>query len=160
MTDEALQSTRRPSWVARVAHRLGVRASISSVDRMPWTSRLLIIGVVAAAAFAVFGLPPVSLPMPTFAFGVVTPTCGLTRASTALARGDVATAWAFNPAVFLVALWTAAAAVRLVLGRATGRWLNVQFRPTRIGWAILGGLFVALWMNQQSHADLIMHGTV
>lgn len=157
MTVEPRQSTSNRS---RAAHQLGARASITSVDKMPWTSRLLVIGVVAAAAFAVFGLPPVSLPMPTFAFGVVTPTCGLTRASTALARGDVATAWAFNPAVFLVAMWTAAATIRLVLARVTGRWLNMHFRPTRTAWAILGALFVALWINQQSHADLIMNRTV
>ena len=143
-----------------VADRLGLAASIDDTNTMVWTTRLLFIGAAVAAGFAVLGLPPVSLPMPTFAIGLVTPTCGLTRASTALARGDLATAWAFNPASFLVASWSLFALGRWVVGSARGRWLNLRFRPTRAAWTYLAAAFVILGVNQQMHAELIMHGTV
>lgn len=143
-----------------VADRLGLSASIDETNTMVWTTRVLFIGAAVATGFAVFGLPPVSLPMPTFAIGLVTPTCGLTRASTALARGDLATAWAFNPASILVASWSAFAFGRWVVGRSRGRWLNVRFRPTPLAWAYLAAAFVVLGINQQMHAELIMHGTV
>ncbi|MDQ1247682.1 MAG: hypothetical protein QG597_2053 [Actinomycetota bacterium] len=127
---------------------------------MPRLILIVAFGVVITAGFAVFGLPSYQLPMPTWALGVVTPTCGLTRASTALARGDLGLAWAFNPAAFLLAGVAMTGVARWVVGRTRHVWINVTFHLTRLGWLVVLGLFILLWINQQLHADLVMHGSV
>lgn len=118
---------------------------------------LVLAGTALAVTLTITGLPPFGLPMPTWSIGIVTPTCGLTRASVALAKGDLATAWAFNPAAFAVALLAAITLTRLALGTLTKRWLSISLRVSGIAWAILIAIW---WANQQLHADLIIHGTL
>lgn len=93
--------------------------------------------------------------MPTWALDVVAPTCGLTRASTALARVDLGLAWAFNPAAFLLA-----GVARWVVGRTRHVCISVTFHLTRLGWFVALGLFIQLGINQQLHEDLVMNGSV
>ena len=71
--------------------------TIAPTDEMRWLTRTVAIGATTAIVLAVIGGMPLALPMPTHAIGVVDPTCGLTRASTAIARGDFVNAWRFNP---------------------------------------------------------------
>lgn len=68
---------------------------------------LAMAGVLAAISLALFGLPHIPLPMPTWQYGIVTPTCGLTRATEALAGGNLIAAWNYNPAAYLLAVTAA-----------------------------------------------------
>ena len=65
-------------------------ASISTTDSNRWITALALGGLTAATLLSVAGGTPFDLPMPTHAIGLVTPTCGLTRGSTALVGGDAA----------------------------------------------------------------------
>lgn len=82
------------------------------------------------------------------------------RASTALARGDFTTAWALNPASFLLSLWSSFVLGRLLLSRFWGRRLNVLFRANGPIWASLAVALGVLGVNRQAHAELILLGTV
>ena len=73
-------------------------------------------GLMVAVVFALIGGFPLDMPMPTHAFGWVEPTCGLTRGSTAMARSDFATAWHYNPLLFLVMRFGFAGLARAFLG--------------------------------------------
>lgn len=110
----------------------------------------------AAVVLAVFGIPPSPFMAPLYAIGVVLPGCGLTRAMVALVSGDLATAWAFNPASFPLALTIAALVVRSVVGLTTGRWLHARFRlsPAVLAATVIGGAL--LWIRQQGNADLLI----
>lgn len=73
--------------------------------------------------------------------GLPCPGCGLTRATHYLLRGDLATAWAYNPLLFLampLALAFALAPLAVSEPEAT-RW------RTRLGWLALG-LTLAFWV--------------
>jgi hypothetical protein len=129
---------------------------ISDHDEMRWLTYLTVAGVASAVVLALIGGFPLDTPMPTHSFGWVEPTCGLTRGSTAIARGDFATAWHYNPASFLVMGFGLAGVVRSLIGFTTHRWVNLRIHPGRPGW-ILGGLgFLALWAYQQQHAAFII----
>ena len=134
--------------------------SWSDHDEMRWMTVLTGIGLGAAAVLAVIGNAPFDLPRPTHAVGWVTPTCGLTRGATALARGDVALAWDFNPASLLVPLFALVGVARAAWGWATGRWLTVRVRPGRLGWAAIVVAVVLLAWNQQANADFVMHARI
>lgn len=125
-------------------------------DEMRWLTRTVAIGAVAAVLLAMIGGMPFTLPMPTHAVGIVDPTCGLTRASVAIARGDVANAWRFNPAAFVIAALAVVVSVRTVYGLVAHRWLTVRFTwsPARIGIALV--VFAGWWAYQQSNAEFIM----
>lgn len=130
--------------------------TVAERDEMRWLSWTVLIGVGVAVVLAMIGGMPVALPMPTHAVGLVDPTCGLTRASTALARADFVSAWRFNPAAFLIAALAAATAVRAVYGAATGRWVTVRVTWTKrtVIWVLVA---VALWWTyQQTNAQFIM----
>lgn len=88
--------------------------------------------------------------------GFMAPTCGLTRAGLALLRGDFSTAWAYNPAIFLIAPLASAVLVRFAVGRTRGRWLTVHLQLGAGGWAIVVVLAFALWLNQQAHFALLV----
>lgn len=94
--------------------------------------------------------------MPTHAVGLVDPTCGLTRASTALARADFAAAWRFNPAGFLIAALEGATAVRAAYGAATRRRVTIHMAWTRRSVAVALIVVGLWWAYQQSNAHFIM----
>ena len=155
-----MQLEQRETARSGVLGRLGLRIAREPFDGMPKLIWFVAIGVVLAAGFAVFGLPSYQLPMPTWEFGVVTPTCGLTRASTALARGEFVTAWHFNPAAFVLAFAAIGAVARSIIGHLTHRWVNITMKPTRLGWVVIAALILLWWGNQQLNAHLIMTGSI
>lgn len=141
------------SYAGRVD--VGIRARWESVDRHRMIGVLAVAGLLAGAAIAVFGLPPLEVHSPLRLFGMVCPFCGATRAVQALLRGDAATAWHYNPVAFPVIAGGAAVVVRAAIGAVRGRWLNVTItRPVPL--YVAGGvLFVALWVNQARHAAML-----
>lgn len=134
--------------------------AVGDTDTMRWVTYLTVGGVIAAVVLALIGGFPFDTPMPTHSFGWVEPTCGLTRGSTAIARGDFATAWRYNPASFLVMGFGIVGVVRTAVGLVTHRWVNVKVTWSRAGWAVLGVAFVALWAYQQTNADFIINARV
>ncbi len=76
---------------------LDVGVTRSSQDTWRGVTLLAFAGVVAAAALAILGLPPVDTHGPWHHAGFMSPTCGGTRAARLFVRGDVAGAWAYTP---------------------------------------------------------------
>ena len=124
---------------------------------MRWVTVVSVGGLVAAGVLAAIGGLPFDLPMPTHAFGWVTPTCGLTRGSTALVRGDPGLAWRYNPASFAVVLFGLLGLVRTAVGWLGGRWLNVKVRPNKAWWVAAALSIGLLWAQQMTNAQFIIH---
>ncbi|MEU0721784.1 DUF2752 domain-containing protein [Streptomyces lavendulocolor] len=141
----------RARWLPQV--RLGWERQNA---RWWWLGAAGAVVVLAGAAMAVWGMFPVDLHEPTHYAGIMAPTCGLTRSVVAVFRGDVATAWRYNPAGLLVAAMSVAVLARLVAGGVVRRGPVLRVRPGRIGWIVLGLALVALEIRQQGQADLLM----
>lgn len=142
-------------------HDLGTRfvrwhVQIGGTDTTPWLTWVSSIGLFTAVVLAAVGGLPFDIPMPTYRFGIVTPTCGLTRGSTAIARGDVALAWRYNPASFLVIGLGVVGIVRTVVGFTTHRWVTVNCTRSRIAWVLIGASIFVFWLYQQANADFII----
>lgn len=103
-----------------------------------------------------FGLPPVDIHSPLHHLGVMDPLCGMTRAVVALAMGDVRTALLYNPASLLLAVGAGFICTRSVIGLTRGRWLAATVTWRRTSIVVIVVLTLALWANQQLHADLLM----
>lgn len=129
---------------------------VADSDRAAWLTWLSVVGIAVAVALVFAGGLPFDIPMPTYRFGVVTPSCGLTRGSTAIARGDFALAWRYNPASFLVIGLGAIGMARSAVGLATGRWVTVNCTRSRAAWALIIVAIPLFWLYQQSNADFIM----
>ena len=114
--------------------------------------------VLATVSLRLFGLPPIDLHGPLHPLGVMDPLCGGTRAALAVGRGDLGLAWEYNPLVPVLALVVGASLARWCWGRATGRWITVNVDDRRALIILLGVLVVALWLNQQANAELLMSG--
>lgn len=137
-----------------------VRFYWSSSDDMRLVTVAAVLGLIAAAVMAVFGLPSVDIHGPLHRVGIMDPLCGGTRAARLTARGDIQGAWTYNP-LGVFATWAAALAVlRLAIGAATRRWLNthVQWTPRRARFvlAVLAIATIVLEIRQQSRADLLV----
>lgn len=145
-----------PAGVSRHVTVLSLEVSLDPHDRQRMVTRFAAAGVVVAAVLAMIGGFPLDMPMPTHSFGWVDPTCGLTRGSTAIARGDFTLAWRYNPASFLVMGFGAYGIARLACGALTGRFPTIHPRLGRVGWYVLGAAIVALTLYQQSNAEFIM----
>jgi hypothetical protein len=121
-----------------------------------WLTYGALAGILGALALATFGLPPVDIHSPLHYTGIMDPLCGMTRATRALAMGDLGTALRYNPASPLLPLGAALVLVRAAIGWRTGRWLSVairwRFTSIVIGLLLLG----LLWWNQQANAELLM----
>jgi hypothetical protein len=138
-----------------------VRVSLDRDDHMRVLSWLVVVGVVAAILLAVFGLPETHFPpAPTWDYGIVMPSHGLTRASTALAKGQFGLAWSFNPAAVVLALLVVGAVVRWIVALFNRHWINVSVRFTPAVWLVILLLVVALSINQQLHADMLINETI
>lgn len=112
----------------------------------------------ATVGLRLYGLPPVDLHSPLHAIGIMDPLCGGTRAALALGRGNLALAWRYNPLVPLLTLGVGALSVRWCFGYATGRWITVEVPNRRVLVLVGGVLLLALWLNQQANAELLMSG--
>jgi hypothetical protein len=140
-----------------VGRRVATTAiSVDERDRMRWWTWMSFGGVAAAMVLALLGGFPFDTPMPTHSFGWVDPTCGLTRGSTAIARGDLALAWRYNPTSFLVMGFGVAGVIRAGAGITKGRWLNVSLRLGPFGWVLVALAVIALTAYQQSNAEFII----
>ncbi len=117
-------------------------------------------GLTAAVAMAVFGLPSVDLHGPLHQIGIMSPTCGATRAAWFTARGDLALAWTYNPLGILAVAAAALAVARTVMGLATTRWVRWAVTTTpwkrRVLYLAALTLVLALEVRQQSRAGLLM----
>ncbi len=148
-TNEALDAVPPPPPRWRIA--------VERHDQTRWITYTTLIGFGIAIVFALIGGFPLDTPMPTHSFGWVEPTCGLTRGSTAITRGDFALAWQYNPAAFLVMAFGLLGVLRTLAGLTTHRWVNISTRPGPIAWAIVIAGFMALWIYQQQNADFIIN---
>lgn len=126
-------------------------------DAMQWVSYAAIVIAVVGIICAFLGRIPVDLPMPTHVIGMVSPTCGLTRGTVAIMRGDLALAFDYNPTSFAVLPFTAAGLTRIAWAQMGRGWINVHLRMGKALWIACALAFVALWAYQQSNAAFIMH---
>lgn len=128
---------------------------IEAHDRHRTWTGLALVGVPLTILVAVLGQPPFGF-HPLHYFGVMGPTCGMTRGVMWFARGNFARAWAFNPGSLLILPSMALLLARSAYGRFTGRWLSVSFKKRRwlVGVAVLA--VVLLSVRQQLNADFLL----
>ena len=117
---------------------------------------LALLGVVAGASLALWVLPSADLHGPLHRLGLMDPLCGATRGVRLAFLGDLAGAWRYNPAAIPLAAGAVLMLARALLGWVTGRWINAELRWTPTTGTVLGLLIVALWVNQQSNASLLL----
>ncbi|HUP75848.1 MAG TPA: DUF2752 domain-containing protein [Acidimicrobiales bacterium] len=122
-------------------------------DRVPVLSAAALVGVVAATLLAAFGVPPVSIHAPPHFVGIMDPFCGMTRGVAAVARGDLAEAWWFNPASPLVVVASLVMLSRSAYGVTSGRWLEMRIAHRRLMVAVVLVAMAVLEVNQQLHVD-------
>jgi hypothetical protein len=105
--------------------------------------------VTAAAALALLAVSPVKLCVVARVFHVPCPGCGLTRATLAIAQGDVMRALALHPlSIVLVPIVGFACAVHALRYVRTGSAWN-RARPSRMTEAALAALallLIAVWI--------------
>lgn len=134
-----------------------IRIQLEREDRFSAWYRGAAAMAVGALALRVVGFPPIDLHSPLHRAGIMDPLCGGTRAALALSHGDLDLAWRYNPLVPLLAVAVGGLVARWCWGRATGRWITVDVnRRALVVAAAL--LVVALWVNQQAQASLLMSG--
>jgi len=157
MSDHPSSKPRAPLRLDR-PHPL-LSASVDAVDGARFLLPVAVAGLLAAAALAVVGLPPVDLHGPLHHLGVMDPFCGGTRALRLTARGDLIGAWRWNPLSPLLAAGAAAYLTRTGVGLATGRWLNLRVATDRRLWIPLLLAIGTLEIRQQALAPILMrHG--
>lgn len=135
-----------------------MRVHVEREDRLSRLRGGALALAIGTVALRVFGLPPIDLHSPLHAAGVMDPLCGGTRAALALGEGDLALAWRYNPLVPLLWVAVVALAVRWCFGYATGRWITLDITDRRALVLVVGALVLALWLNQQANAELLMSG--
>ena len=131
----------------------------SDRDRMRLVTVVGVSGVIAAAAMAMFGLPPIDLHPPLHRLGIMDPLCGGTRAARLTMQGRLGAAWAYNPLGIVATVAAVAAVARVVIGVATRHWVNLRInwspRSRRLALALLILATIALEVRQQGQADLL-----
>jgi hypothetical protein len=132
-----------------------IEVSVDTHDQNLLVSVQALPGLGFGLVLVLIGGFPVDMPMPTHALGWVTPTCSLTRGSTALLRGEWGLAWRYNPASYAVIGFGLFGLARWLIGMLSGRWVNFRFRARSLVpvTAVVIGL---LWWIQQSHAEFVI----
>ena len=116
-----------------------------------------LVGTLGAVLLGIFGLPGLDLHTPFLHdAGIMDPLCGMTRAVHALASVELRDAWRYNPGSFALAVFGAGFVLRGLIGLVTGRWLRFPRFSNRALWVAVSLAILVLWVNQQSHADLLM----
>jgi hypothetical protein len=138
-------------------HRRLLRWSWDDHDSVSGLTIVTALACTAAAATAIFGLPPVDLHGPWHYLGVMDPLCGMTRAVRLLALGQVRRAVEYNPASPLLAAFGVVVLVRASVGWTRRRWLRVQVHRSPLTPTALALLVGLLWAHQQTYAALLMH---
>jgi hypothetical protein len=133
----------------------GRRVSWVGEDRHRTLAPLAAGGLLVAGLLAVVGLPPVEVHGPLHYLGIMDPLCGMTRGTVAVLRGQLGRAVAYNPAGPLLVAGATLVLGRWLVGRLTGRWLEVRVQPSRVAWGIGIIAVLALWVNQQAQAALL-----
>lgn len=133
-----------------------VRWHLARADAHWVLTWLALLGVVSGTGLAVLGLPSADLHGPLHYLGVMDPLCGATRGVRLAFLGDLPNAWRYNPAAILLSAGALAMVVRGLAGWVTGWWINVELRWTPTIRTVIGGLIVALWVNQQWNAPLLL----
>src|SRR5713226_2094358 len=139
------------------ATRSPLALSVEGLDRYRWLLPAAGVGVAIAFVLGLIGLPPVEFHSPLHYLGIMDPLCGGTRALRDMALGHWGTAWTYNPLSVVLFLGAWAALLRAVVGRLTGRWIAVAMVRIPLSRWLGTGLLVALEINQQLHARLLMH---
>lgn len=151
-----------PRQLAVTQTRPFARAAWGRNDAHWWATWLALLGLAVAAAMAVFGLPPIDMHGPQHHLGIMSPTCGGTRAALLTAQGNLAEAWTYNPLGVAAVVGATAMTIRGMVGATTGRWLNIRLawtpRRARIALVVVTALVLALEVRQQLRADLLMTG--
>lgn len=119
-----------------------------------WTW-LALAGLTGAMVLAMVGMPGVDLHGPLHYVGIMDPLCGATRSFYLTLHGRLGDAVRYNPAGPLFVVAAVVALCRAVLGHTTRRWVHVRI-PRRFAIAVGVIAIVALEVNQQSHAALLM----
>ncbi|MPY94946.1 MAG: DUF2752 domain-containing protein [Acidimicrobiia bacterium] len=139
-------------------HRLGLRPAVAverDVRDHYWAfTAVVLAGIGGALVMGRFGVPALDLHSPLHHVGVMDPLCGVTRATAALGRAELASAWRYNPGVFLLAAAAGVALARVVVAAVTGTWWWARARGWPVWVAVLAG-GAALGVNQQLHAGLL-----
>lgn len=128
---------------------------IETTDRRPALVWFAVAGLLVATVLAIVGMPPVDVHLPTHKLGIMLPWCGGTRSVARAAAGDVAGSWRYNPGGLLLVVGAWASVGRALVGRITGRWVNLNVVMSRGGWWFLAAVLAVLAANQQLHADLL-----
>lgn len=133
---------------------------VEQADRWQVLTWLAAGGLVAAAAMAAVGLPAANLHSPLHALGIMDPLCGGTRSVRLAVMGQWSDSLRYNPIGVPLVVGAAAVLLRAVAGRLTGRWIAFTVAATarsrRIAWGILVVALIALEVNQQAHAALLV----
>lgn len=162
MTSTARAYQRRGAGTQPSARGPALRVVREGFDRHRPLTVLALAGLGVGALLALFGLPPVDLPSSLNLVGVVCPLCGGTRAVYYAMLGQWDVSWAYNPLGVMLVTGAAVVIVRHVAGAVSGRWLNLRVRwhrATVVGVsALLAAGILALWVNQQLHAELLVTG--
>lgn len=135
-----------------------VTVAVDQVDKHRPITWLAVVGAAAAAAMAVFGLPPVDIHGPLHFVGIMDPMCGGTRSVRYAFRGEWGLAWTYNPLGLPVAAGGVLAVLRAVAGWVTGRWVAVHIRGQRALLVVALVATAALAVRQQLHASLLIGG--
>lgn len=164
MDPEADQTTKAISELAGPQPELGF-ASLTwePKDHHRWVTGIALVGLLIAAAMALFGLPPVDLHPPIHRLGIMDPLCGGTRAARFAAQGRLTQAWRYNPLGIAVVLGALLALLRTGVGLWTHRWVTMRVAWTpkrrRVVMVVVILLVGALEIRQQMRADLLISGT-
>jgi len=148
MTSSPVGAVGHPKLV-RVEWRWATRAEGSAL------TVIVVAGTVVAVVLAVFGFPGVDIHEPTHYLGIMVPSCGLTRGVVAFVRGVPSVGLRYNPATPVVLAIALGVYTRAGVGVGSRRWLQVRLRVGGWGVAMIGVLLIALWVNQQAHADFL-----
>jgi anti-sigma factor RsiW len=143
-----------PGPVTSVGHA-GAAVLFEAHDSHRLVTRFSLLGLSAAGALGVFGVPRVDLHGPLHHVGIMDPLCGGTRAAFLLSRGEWGAAWTYNPVVFPLAVAAALLLLRTVVGALSGRWVSVRVSRRRLLVVLLVLALAALELRQQLHADLL-----